>query len=194
MEKEVFIKWPQRSWVLLGNCLSFRRRTQNVLRPSGHLFYTLYKPNNPLFSAKYSTQKCRLLCSTRYSPLIAATSSVLVSVAAASTQGVADYSSSHSACVRSLLSKRQSEASGCQTLLRKWNKSHFGSSWLLEQYTQCLVSGRTYGGVLALEGYFDVSTDRNSCVLSEVLGRSPQSGMYWATSRDWKHFNRNPFS
>lgn len=122
MEKEVFIKWPQRSWVLLGNCLSFRRRTQNVLRPLGHLFYTLYKPNNPLFPAKYSTQECRLLCSTRYSPLTAATSSVLVSVTAASTQGMANYSSSHSACVRSLPTKHQSEASGCQTLLSKWNK------------------------------------------------------------------------
>lgn len=180
MEKEVFIKWPQRSWVLLGICLSFRRRTQNVLRPSGHLFYTLYKPSSPLFSAKYSTQKCRLLCSTRYSPLIAATSSVLVSVTAASTQGVASYSSSHSACVRSLPTKHQSEASGCQTLLRKWSKSHFGSSWLLEQYTQCLVSGSTCGGVLALEGYFDVSTDRNSCVLSEAWSSRTQSSEWHA--------------
>lgn len=160
--ENVFIKWPQRSWVLLGSCLSFRCRTQNVLRRLGRLllctspiilsFLPSTQPRNVGFCAAHGTAHWLLPPAMSWSvlPLPALRT---WQIPAALTRPVLG------ACL-----EHQSEASGCQTLLSKWNKSHFGSSWLLERYTQCPVSGSTCGGVLALEGYFNVSTDRNSCV------------------------------
>lgn len=178
--ENAFIKRPERSYILLGSWISFRCRTPNVLRPLGP-FITLYKPNNPLFSAKSSTQKCRLLCTTRHSPLIAATGSVLVSVTTASTQAVADASSSY----------HQSESSGCQAVfIFQANRTKailVHPDHLNDRLNALCLAGSACRGVLALEGYFSVSTDRNSCISNgsrSSLVRSPKDDMYWATSRD----------
>lgn len=86
----------------------------------------------------------------------AATSSVSVGVTTASTQDMADASSSRH--LRSLPTRCQSvfRVSKCFSFLGKWNKSHFGSSWLLEWYAQCPVPGSVCRGVLTLEGYFSI--------------------------------------
>lgn len=50
----------------------------------------------------------------------------------------------------------------------------FGSSWLLEWYTQWPMPGSTWRGVLALESYFIVSVDKNSFVCPQwILGLFP---------------------
>lgn len=112
--ENVFIKWPQRSWVLLGSCLSFRCRTQNVLRRLGRLllctnpiilsFLPSTQPRNVGFCAAHGTAHWLLPPAMSWSvlPLPALRA---WQIPAALTRPVLG------ACL-----EHQSEASGCQTL------------------------------------------------------------------------------
>lgn len=53
----------------------------------------------------------------------------------------------------------------CFNFWNKWNKSHFGSSWLLERYTSWPLPKSTWR-LPDSRGYFSVSIDRNLLYIS----------------------------
>lgn len=140
---------------------------------------------------------------------------ILVNVTSVSTQVAAGASSSQhlsEVClpdVRPPSSQRLQGIKNTLSFFKQMEQKPFWFILITWRSTQWPMPGSTWRGVLALEGYFIVSKEKNLFCMSPVnlrihsfsqdslwisLVRSLRDGMYWATSGNWKHFNRNPFS